>query len=211
VQKHGEVFTPAWVVNDMLDMFPAEVWKAGKTFLEPACGEGAFLIEVLRRKLENIKSETQEEWEWQAVIATSSIYGIELLEDNAERCTMNLMRVFAKFYNKKFLDTQNEEVIKAIQFIVSRNIIQGNALTYKQGNGQPIVFSEWTPVIPHQFKRKDYTYEGIIKADEQQKANKGTLFEEENNNIEIGLIKEYEPVNWKDIGRITLSKQKLIK
>jgi len=199
VQKHGEVFTPAWVVNDMLDMLPDEVWEAGKTFLEPACGEGAFLIEVYKRKIEKINVGTQEYWEWQAAIATSSIYGIELLEDNAEQCTMNLMRIFTKFYDRLFADTQNEEVIKTMQFILNRNIIQGNALTYKKGDGKLIVFSEWTPLENQQFKRKDYTYEGIIKASEQQKANIGTLFETDDNNTEIGLIKEYQPVNWKEI------------
>lgn len=199
IQKHGEVFTPAWVVNDMLDMLPDEVWEAGKTFLEPACGEGAFLIEVYKRKIEKINVGTQEYWEWQAAIATSSIYGIELLEDNAEQCTMNLMRIFTKFYDRLFADTQNEEVIKTMQFILSRNIIQGNALTYKKGDGKLIVFSEWTPLENQQFKRKDYTYEGIIKAGEQQKANIGTLFETDDNNTEIGLLKEYQPINWKEI------------
>ena len=180
-------------------MLPDEVWEAGKTFLEPACGEGAFLIEVYKRKIEKINVGTQEYWEWQAAIATSSIYGIELLEDNAEQCTMNLMRIFTKFYDRLFADTQNEEVIKTMQFILNRNIIQGNALTYKKGDGKLIVFSEWTPLENQQFKRKDYTYEGIIKASEQQKANIGTLFETDDNNTEIGLIKEYQPVNWKEI------------
>ena len=98
VQKHGEVFTPQWVVNDMLDLLPADVWSPNTTFLEPACGEGAFLKEIYKRKLQNIKVETQSEWEWQAAIATSSIYGIELLEDNAKQCMQNLMQIFSDFY-----------------------------------------------------------------------------------------------------------------
>jgi hypothetical protein len=206
VQKHGEVFTPLWVVNDMLNLFPADVWQSGKTFLEPACGEGAFLIEIFKRKLEKIKVETQNEWEWQAAIAASLIYGIELLEDNAEQCTLNLIRMFTKIYDKKFQDAQDEEVIKAIQFIISRNIIQGNALTYRKCNAacgnkcnkcELIIFSEWIPFANHQFKRKDYIYKEIVKANELRKANEGTLFEREN--TEIGLVKEYQPVNWKKI------------
>jgi hypothetical protein len=208
VQKHGEVFTPAWVVNDMLNMLPEEVWEVGKTFLEPACGEGAFLIEVYRRKLEIINTETQEDWEWQSAIATSSIYGIELLEDNAEQCTMNLMRVFTKFYSKLFPDMQDEEVVITIQFLLSRNIIQGNFLTRRKcspscGNQcnkcELIVFSEWIPIANYKFKRKDYSLEGMINASEQEKASKGTLFEEYNKSSEIGLIKEYQPIYWKDI------------
>jgi hypothetical protein len=206
VQKHGEVFTPAWIVNDMLNMLPDEVWEVGKTFLEPACGDGAFLIEVYKRKLEKINVEIQDEW--QAAIATSSIYGIELLEDNAEQCTMNLMRIFTKFYDKKYPDTQDKEVIKTVQFLISRNIIQGNALTYRKcavacGNKcnqcELIIFSEWMPLENYQFKRKDYTFEGIVKAGEQENASRGTLFKEENKNSETGLVKEYQPVYWKDI------------
>ena len=105
IQKHGEVFTPAWVVNDMLNMLPEEVWEAGKTFLEPACGEGAFLIEILKRKLEKINTENQTEWEWLAAIATSSIYGIEILEDNTTNCRKNVLQVFNKFYDEKFINT----------------------------------------------------------------------------------------------------------
>ena len=78
VQKHGEVFTPAWVVNDMLDMLPDEVWEAGKTFLEPACGEGAFLIEVYKRKIEKINVGTQgEPIESTSLYATQAIKGFD--------------------------------------------------------------------------------------------------------------------------------------
>jgi len=208
IQKHGEVFTPTWVVNDMLNMLPEDIWEIDKTFLEPACGEGAFLVEIYRRKLERISAEIQAEWEWKSAIATSSIYGIELLEDNAEQCGMNLVRVFLSFYDKIFPNTRDEEVIKTIQFILSRNIIQGNALTYRKcaiscGNKcnkcELIVFSEWIPLENKQFKRKDYTYEGIVNASEKQNASKGTLFEEEIKESETGLVKEYKPVNWKEI------------
>jgi len=212
IQKHGEVFTPAWVVNDMLNLLPEEVWNVGKTFLEPACGEGAFLIEILKRKLEKINTENQTEWEWMAIIATSSIYGIEILEDNITNCRKNVLQVFSKFYNAKFPETKDEEVIKIIQFLLEKNIIQGNALTYRKctiscGNKcnkcELILFSEWTPLENYQLKRKDYSYEGIIKASEQKNANKGGLFENTINTDEIGLVKEYKTVNWKEIRYVT--------
>ena len=215
IQKHGEVFTPDWVVNDMLALLPEEVWKTEKTFLEPACGEGAFLVEIFKRKLENIETETQEEWEWQAAIATSSIYGIELLEDNTEQCVMNLIRVFTKIYDKKFPNTQDEELIKTIQFLISRNIIQGNALTYRKcqlscGNEcktcEPIIFSEWTPqkistgsITEYKFKRKDFIYEGIINADKMRISDQDCLFTEELSKEEYGLKKEYKSINYKQI------------
>jgi len=208
IQKHGEVFTPDWVVNDMLALLPDEVWKAEKTFLEPACGEGAFLVEIYRRKLNNKNSETQEEWEWQAVIATSSLYGIELLEDNAKQCAMNLFQAFSKIYDKKFPNTQDEDLIKTIQFLISRNIIQGNALTYRKcqlrcGNTchtcEPIIFSEWTPQDNLTLKRKDFTYEGIINTDKMRLSNNEHLFAKDFSTEKHGLVKEYQSVPYKQI------------
>jgi hypothetical protein len=205
IQKHGEVFTPQWVVNDMLDLLPADVWEAEKTFLEPACGEGAFLIEIYRRKLQNIKVTAQSEWQWQAAIATSAIYGIELLEDNAQQCVENLIRVFSDFYHAKYPDTRDEAFCKTVLFLIKCNIIRGNALTYRRcsvqcGNGctkcEKIIFSEWTPLANQQFKRKDYAYEEIVKFGvKRQTPSSGRLFLEE----ECNCIKEYEPVNYKEL------------
>ena len=132
VQKHGEVFTPQWVVNDMLNLLPENVWEMDKTFLEPACGEGAFLVEIYKRKLQKITTNEQNEWEWLVAIVTSSLYGIELLEDNAKQCRLNIMTVFTELYEKQFPETMNDELIQTVQFLISRNIIQGNALTYRK-------------------------------------------------------------------------------
>jgi len=199
IQKHGEVFTPTWVVKDMLNLFPEEVWQPQKTFLEPACGEGAFLIEILKRKLERLNTENQQEWEWQSAICVSSLYGIELLEDNAEQCTMNIMRVFLKFYDKNFPETQDDEVIKTIQFLISRNIIQGNTLTYRQSGGELIIVSEWTALEKQEIRRKDFTFEGIVTASEIKKKVENSLFVNLDNETEHGLVKEYKPANWKNI------------
>lgn len=200
VRKHGEVFTPAWVVNDMLDMLPDDVWKVEKTFLEPACGEGAFLIEIFRRKLTRLKDLEQKEWEWQAAIAAGSMYGIELLADNTAQCRVNLMNIFMDFYVKLYPETQDEGVIKVIAFIFDTNIIQGNTLTHKRADGNDIVFSEWTPIdASRQFKRKDFSLAGMIEGNKQKEANKGTFFEENEEDDNIGLVKGFEPVYWKDI------------
>ena len=199
VQKHGEVFTPEWVVNDMLDLLPDEVWHPEKTFLEPACGEGAFLVEIYKRKLQKINSEIQKEWEWQAAIATSSMYGIELLEDNVKQCRKNLKLIFKTLYQRHYPDTQNREVINAIHFLINRNIIKGNALTCRKctlvcGNKctscEKILFSEWTPCASFHLKRKDYTYEGIILS----QMDASNLFKDED-----GFVNEYKQVNYKRI------------
>jgi len=210
VQKHGEVFTPSWVVSDMLNMLPDEVWKLETKFLEPTCGEGAFLLEILRRKLQKITAKSQEEWEWEAAIATSSLYGIELLEDNAQRCRINLVQLFNDFYKKQYPDTQDTAFLETIRFFIERNVIQGNALTYRKctiacGNEcntcEEIVFSEWNPVSINNYEiiRKDFTYKGIIHTDKMKKSAVGGLFEEEFLNEEHGLIKEYIPIHFKKI------------
>lgn len=205
VQKHGEVFTPVWLVKDMLNLLPKDCWKPEKTFLEPACGEGAFLIEIYKRKLQNIKVTLQDDWEWQVAIATSSIYGIELLEDNTNLCKQNLIHVFKTFYDKHFPDTQDKKFTKTIQFLIERNIIQGNALTYRRctlvcGNEcktcKPIIFSEWNfDINTLKVIRKDYTYEGIINA-EKIKQNSGLFQPTEE---ELGLLKEHKQINYKEL------------
>jgi hypothetical protein len=205
----------------MLNLLPSEVWRVRNParFLEPACGEGAFLVEIYKRKLQavieiaNRNNATQEQWEWAIALQTSSIYGIELLEDNAEQCAENLMRVFRSLYEEKFPDSQDEETIKTIQFLISRNILQGNALTYRRcttdcGNDcrkcDLIIFSEWTPIFPvnsqtaqYQFHRKDYTYKGLIMAEKIRRTSKGGVFE--NEEPDNGLVKDYKPIYWKEI------------
>jgi hypothetical protein len=219
IQQHGEVFTPTWMVEDMLNLLPSDVWHVKKTvrFLEPSCGEGAFLMEIYKRKLQALcnaieksnRNVTQEQWEWAAALQTSNIYGIELLQDNAIVCRKNLLKIFILFYKNNFPNTQNKEVIEAIKFLIRKNIVQGNSLTYRKctvecGNEctkcDPIVFSEWTPIVEnYMLKRKEYSYYEIVNANKQRQNAIGGLFEKEFINEEYGLLKEYKPVNWKEI------------
>jgi hypothetical protein len=205
----------------MLNMLPAKgkrnVWAIEdgvqqKNFLEPACGEGAFVTVILERKLDAVtqkaKAEhwTPDQFEFNAAMAAASVYGIELLEDNAEQCTMNLLRVFETKYRAYCQTTnheENEEVIRTTQFIISRNIIQGNALTYKRADGTPIIFSEWTPIRgeknEYMLRRKDFTYEGLIKAGSSRESAQTSFIPEFGGGEEPGLIKEYKPVAWLEI------------
>jgi len=211
IQKHGEVFTPEWIVNDMLNLLPAEVWEIDKKFLEPACGEGAFLKEIYKIKLQNIQNVSQEKWEQKATVATSSIYGIELLNDNIKQCKQNLIQLFVSIYDKLFRGSLNEIIIDTVRFLVDKNIVQGNALTYRKctvkcGNEcqqcELIVFSEWIPIFENEklfIKRKDFSYEGLVKSDEMKQKDNDNLFEEEVKNKEYGLIKEFETVDFKEI------------
>lgn len=153
VQKHGEVFTPKDTVKNMLDLpgVKAACEELMTTFLEPAAGEGAFLVEVLGKKLSMVAREYNnsiEQYENYSLLALSTIYGIELLEDNAQTCVLNMFQVFHDFYNKqveKYAVSMKGKVNDSAKLLISRNIRQGNFLTKRTSNDKPIIFSEWTP------------------------------------------------------------------
>lgn len=105
VKATAEVFTPTPLVQEILDELPANLFTdATKTFLDPSCGDGQFLGEVLIRKVENgIDFET----------ALSTIYGVELMEDNAKLCRERLL-------------CGRED----LRHIVEKNIVCADALRY---------------------------------------------------------------------------------
>lgn len=75
IQKFGEVFTSVETVNQMLDMMPPETFKPERTFFEPCCGEGVFIIEILKRKFANCKKRKD------YTTSLKSVYGMELQAD----------------------------------------------------------------------------------------------------------------------------------
>ena len=151
VQKHGEVFTPKHIVNMMLDQpgIKEACESLTETFLEPSAGEGAFLSGILTRKLEMVQNkynQTIKQYEHHALLALASLYGVELLEDNAECCVMVMDRIFNEYYLQAANHHQaqrREEVSRSAMYIISKNIAQGNFLTKKRPNGEDIVFNEW--------------------------------------------------------------------
>src|SRR3954449_13612217 len=91
VADHGEVFTPDWLVEDMLDLVKDESERIDARFLEPACGSGNFLVPVLTRKLTTVHArygKSDFERRHQALLGLMSIYGIELLDDNVAECRL---------------------------------------------------------------------------------------------------------------------------
>jgi hypothetical protein len=166
VIDHGEVFTPPGLVNDMLDLVAHECERIDSRFLEPACGNGNFLAEVLRRKLrtvdsrENVKNPTR--WERDGILALCSMYGIDLLPDNVAACRERLLRVLDDAYASRFKQSLPEPASRAASFILSRNIVQGDALTLLAADGRPIVFSEWSPVNGSKLKRRDFKYAHLL-------------------------------------------------
>ena len=157
VADHGEVFTPAWMVDDMLDLVSDEASRIESRFLEPACGSGNFLREVLRRKLIEVKRRYGKD-DFQkthyAALAVMSIYGIELLEDNASECRQNLLDVLC--YEMGF--EPDSEVVLACEGVLAINIVRGDALAMKDYVGEPISFAEWSYLGAGRFQQRIFSY-----------------------------------------------------
>ena len=167
VTNHGEVYTSRREVNAMLDLVKQEAERIESRFLEPACGIGNFLTEIMERKLCVVVSrygKSQLDYERYAVLAVSSVYGIDILEDNVVECRKRLFEIFDQKYTSLFKEAAKEECRNAIKYILTRNIIWGDALDLKtvSENPQPIVFSEWSPVNGSMIKRRDFTFKGLL-------------------------------------------------
>lgn len=167
VSDHGEVFTHEREVNGMLDLVKNETERLDSRFLEPACGTGNFLAAILERKLAVLKQKYQRnklEYEKYSVVVISSLYGIDLLEDNIIECRERLLAIFAKEFFSVFHSHPEPKFLSVLKFILKTNILCGDALTMKKTNGHPLVFSEWAfPYNDSRIKRKEYIFKDIIK------------------------------------------------
>ncbi len=164
---HGEVYTGTREVNAMLDLVKPETERIDSRFLEPACGTGNFLAEIFDRKLRVVKEKYEKiqlEYERYAVLAVSSLYGIDILEDNVAACRQRLFEIFDQAYTQLYQAKTKEECRGAVRFILSKNIICGDALTLKTigEKPEPIVFSEWSPVNGSMLKRRDFTFHSLL-------------------------------------------------
>ena len=172
VSDHGEVFTPNWVVEDMLNLVKDESERIDSRFLEPACGSGNFLKAVLARKLKTVQSKygkSEFEKQHHALFALMCIYGIELLADNVAECRENLLETFVSYLK---IDATSE-LYSAGEAVLKVNIIQGNALTLTTTEGAPIEFPEWGYLGAGKFQRRDFRFDALT----QRSSIQGTLFE----------------------------------
>jgi hypothetical protein len=172
VADHGEVFTPSWMVEDMLDLVKVESERIDSRFLEPACGSGNFLKSVLKRKLTTVQArygKSDFERRHHALFALMCIYGIELLRDNVEECRESLLTIYMAY-----LRTNKDDVWgKAASKVLEANILQGDALTLTATDGKPIEFPEWGYLGSGRFQRRDFRYDSLT----QRSSIEGTLFE----------------------------------
>ena len=172
VADHGEVFTPSWMVEDMVDLVKGESERIDSRFLEPACGSGNFLKVVLLRKLATVQArygKSAFERNHYALFALMCIYGIELLEDNIRECRENLLGIFT---TQLKIDAESQWC-KAAVVVLSANIIHGDALTLKTPDGEPINFPEWGYLGSGKFQRRDFRYDSLT----QRSSIEGSLFE----------------------------------
>lgn len=206
VADHGEVFTAEREVKAMCDLVKQETERIDSRFLEPACGDGNFLSEILSRKLVVVKKKYRRsplDYEKNAILALSSVYGVDILQDNAIACRERLFALWDKQYKAVCKKDCNDDTREAARFILSRNIVCGNALSLRRvdENGkdtdEPIVFSEWAFITGSQMQRKDYTFDELLNGDAKSRKKRAkkeqiTLFDDEPQLDEEGkFLKQY--------------------
>lgn len=201
VIDHGEVFTPRWMVDDMLDLVKDESERIDSRFLEPACGSGNFLMPVLERKLGTVLQRYRKsdfENRHFALLALMSIYGIELLEDNTVECRINLLNTFA--HNLKVEKT--DPTYLAAQNILEVNIVQGDALTMQNPDGSPILFPEWAYLGKGRFQRRDFRFDALTQ---MSLFGEGTIFESLESHEIFVPETDYPPLTISDIAGLERS------
>ena len=163
VADHGEVFTPNWMVEAMLDLVKGETERIDSRFLEPACGSGNFLVRILQRKLAAVElkyGKSDFEKRHFALLALMCIYGIELLPDNIDECRVNLLEIFSDYLQ---LDPA-DDFYQAAQSVLSVNIVHGDALTMIAWDGTPITFAEWGYLGVGRFQRRDFRFSNLTQS-----------------------------------------------
>lgn len=210
VAERGEVFTAEREVNAMLDLVKQETERIDSRFLEPACGNGNFLVEILRRKLEVIRRQYQKqlgELELQTTIALSSIYGVDIMKDNVEECCQRLLDIVCNWYSNIHPQQKapSHKLSDVWSYLLHRNILWGDALTLRepvspkasiieQRDAKPITFSEWS-FIRDMVIRKDYHLAALVQA---QSASVPFVKNDQGNEVFLPPepIREYRPIHY---------------
>ena len=179
VAEHGEVFTNEREVNAMLDMVKGETERIDSRFLEPACGNGNFLAEVLRRKLAVVGSrygKSPAEYMRYAFVSVASLYGVDILEDNAAECQARLYGIVEEEVRRCIGGATDASFLDTVRYVLEKNILCGDALTLKDAEGNPIVFAEWSMVTGDLVKRRDFMLSELLEANVDE-GNELSLFD----------------------------------
>lgn len=163
ITDHGEVFTPAWMVEAMLDLVKDETARIDSRFLEPACGSGNFLVQILQRKLATVEVKYGKfgfERRHYALLALMCIYGIELLPDNIVYCRANVLEILAEYLNLE----ESDQLYRAASYVLSQNLVHGDALTMLTNDSQPITFAEWGYLGKGKFQRRDFSFKALTQS-----------------------------------------------
>lgn len=163
VADHGEVFTPERIVEAMLNLVKDEAERIDSRFLEQACGSGNFLVRVLQRKLAAVElkyGKSDFERKQYALFALMCIYGIELLADNIAECRANMLEIFADFLKLQ----ESDELYRAASYVLSQNLVHGDAMKMRTNDDHPIVFAEWGYLGKGKFQRRDFRFDSLTQS-----------------------------------------------
>ncbi len=173
IADHGEVFTPVWMVEAMLDLVKDECERIDSRFLEPACGNGNFLVRILQRKLAAVELKFRKsafEKQHYALLALMCTYGIELLADNIAECRANMLEILADYLTLK----DSDDFYRAASYVLSQNLVHGDAMTMRTSDGGPITFAEWGYIGKGKFQRRDFRLDALTQM--SALSEKGALF-----------------------------------
>ncbi|MEX2167671.1 MAG: hypothetical protein WD851_00045 [Pirellulales bacterium] len=201
VADHAEVFTPPWMVEAMLDLVEDETERIDSRFLEPACGNGNFLVQILRRKLAAVErrfSKSDFERQHYALLALMCVYGIELLADNISECRANMLEILANYLNLQ----ESDDLFRAASYVLSQNLVHGDALTMRTSNGQRITFAEWGYLAKGKFQRRDFRLD--ILAQMSAFGEDGTLFAHLGKHEIFTPTKTYPPMTVSELASASL-------
>jgi len=201
VADHGEVFTPPWLVEKMLDLVKGESERIDSRFLEPACGSGNFLVPVLQRKLAAVEAKfgkLEFEKRHYALLALMCTYGIELLTDNIAECRANMLEVFADYLNL----ANTDELYLAASYVLSQNLVHGDALTMCTNDDQPITFAEWGYLGKGKFQRRDFRFDALARM--SSFSQEGSLWAHLGKHEIFTPIKAYAPMNVRELACLSL-------
>ncbi len=201
VADHGEVFTPPWMVEAMLDLVKHETERVDSRFLEPACGSGNFLVRVLQRKLAVVElkfGKSDFERRHYALLAVMCIYGIELLEDNIAECRANMLAILADYLNLR----ESDDLFRAASYVLLQNLVHGDALKMRTSDGQPITFAEWGYLGKGKFQRRDFRLDTLTQS--SAFSAEGSLFAHLGKHEIFRPTKSYPPVTVSELAATTL-------